>query len=413
MAKPRNSVLYMFDPLHQAPSTPRRDSSDDLGPSDKENDTPPGDLTMFFSRTYAADKQSEHKALTPMGKLIDFGDTPAPARLWDATEHDGSDADGEQSETDAESCGVFSPPRAPLADLDVEHTPRPQLSSRGFTAPVFVSPKLPSQDSEALPAMLVPAPSTSPLAEVINSINFSAMSISEDVTSADGPYPTEEPCEVVNSRPSSPFPEINVCAPQTPSMEKFATLKNDEPKDVPAAANSHLRPSSTLTHSSPDDPRRASVDLQSSFHLQMQSEDMSFDLLNDKVSFFGNGQDSFWSGRDDTLDFSEISVPPAMKAKLEALVPAAMASRETFKPVFSPPTKASPIFERSSAMSPITEKAANVPLPLSPTFSAPSSRNVTPPRVPAPNFEEPPSPPMSPAVVDDQSLLLESEPMPP
>ncbi|RPD60156.1 hypothetical protein L226DRAFT_571144 [Lentinus tigrinus ALCF2SS1-7] len=413
MAKPRNSVLYMFDPLHQAPSTPRRDSSDDLGPSDKENDTPPGDLTIFFNRTYAAHKQPEANAFIPMGKLIDIGDTPAPSRIWDAAEHDGSDPDGEQSESDAESCGVVSPPRVPLAELDVEHTPRPQLGGRAFTAPVFVSPKLPSHDSEALQAMLVPAPSTSPLAEVINSINFSAMSISEGVTPTDGHYPTQEPCEVADSRPSSPFPEINVCAPQTPCVDKFDISANVEVMDIPVATSSHLRPSATLTQLSPDDPRRASVDLQSSFHLQMQSAEMSFDLLNDKVSFFGNGQDSFWSGGDDTLDFSEICVPPAMKAKLEALVPAAMASRETFQPVFSPPTKASPTFERSPVMSPTTETAVNVPLPLSPVFSTPSSRNVTPPRVPAPNFQEPPSPPTSPVVADEPSLLLESEPLPP
>lgn len=336
---------------------------------------PPGDLTLFFNRTFAVHKQVEAKSLTPMGKLIDFGDTPAPARLWDAAEHDGSDADGEQSESDAESCGVVSPPRVPLAELDVEATPRPPLGGRAISAPVFVSPKPPSPDSEALPAMLVPAPSTSPLAEVVNSINFSSMSISEDVTLTDGHHPTEESCEGAASRPLSSFPEINVCAPETPCVDTFQLPEDDEVIDVPLLTSSHLRPTSMRSHFSPDDPRRASVDLQSSFHLQMQSAEMSFDLLNDKVSFFGNGQDSFWSGGDDTLDFSEICVPPAMKAKLEALVPVAIAPPETSQPVFSPPTKASPVFERPAAMSPTTEAAAKVPLPLSPTFSAPPSRN--------------------------------------
>ena len=103
MAKPRNSVLYMFDPLHQSPSTPRRDSSDDCGPSDKENDIPPGDLTVFFNRMYVTQKPTDARVFTPKGKLIDIGDTPAPERVWDGVDHDGSDADGELSESDVES----------------------------------------------------------------------------------------------------------------------------------------------------------------------------------------------------------------------------------------------------------------------------------------------------------------------
>ena len=107
----------------------------------------------------------------------------------------------------------------------------------------------------------------------------------------------------------------------------------------------------------------------------MQSADMSFDLLNDKVSFLGHGQDSFWGGGDDTLDFSEICVPSAMKAKLDQLVPIASPVEvmpKRYEPVFSPPTKtiAAPL-----VMSPTTETAMKVPLPTSPTFSAPPSRN--------------------------------------
>ncbi len=188
MAKPRDSVLYLFDPL-QSPTTPRRDSSSsELSASDKENDVPPGDVTIFFNRMYALPKQQDAQVFTPKGKLIDIGDTPAPSeQLWDGS--DGSDADGEQSESDAEGCGILSPPRRPFAELDVEHTPRPLDSGRRCKAPVFSIPLSPSQDSNLLPALFVPASQTSPLADVVNSINFSPMSLSEEFTPTDPHHP--------------------------------------------------------------------------------------------------------------------------------------------------------------------------------------------------------------------------------
>ncbi|OSX57678.1 hypothetical protein POSPLADRAFT_1109503, partial [Postia placenta MAD-698-R-SB12] len=87
--KPRNSVLYMFDPL-KTPSTPRRDSpeSPEAGSSDKENDAP-GDLTAFFTR--AAHYQKHVAPKTPKGKLIDFDTTVV------------LDASGSESDSDAES----------------------------------------------------------------------------------------------------------------------------------------------------------------------------------------------------------------------------------------------------------------------------------------------------------------------
>ncbi|KAI0749628.1 hypothetical protein C8Q80DRAFT_1163052 [Daedaleopsis nitida] len=408
MAKPRNSVLFMFDPLHQSPSTPRRDSSDDLGPSDKENDIPQGDLTIFFNRTYAAQKQELAAPFTPKGKLIDIGDTPASQCLWDAAEHDGSDADGEQSESDAEGCGVLSPARVPLAELDVEHTPRPQDSSRPLKALIFASATSPTMP---LPGLLAPAPESSPLAEVVNSINLSGLIVSEE-TQENHPTITIPPTgQSEDSRPASPCPEINICSPpETPCMEDFDVPSEE---DVSVATNAQLRPPTTLTQLSPDDVRRTSVDLYSSFHMQMQSEDMSFDLLNDKVSFLANGQDSFWSGGDDTLDFSEICVPAPTMAKLEKLIQPAL-SIETvpkkFEPVFSPPARAT---AAPSVMSPTLESAIHVPLPMSPTSSAPPSRHTTPPHTSPFALMEPPSPPTSPVIADEPSLLLESEPLPP
>ena len=429
MAKPRNSVLYMFDPLHQAPCTPQRDSSSpELGPSDKENDAP-GELTVFFSRTYGAHKSSVEDVQpprTPKGKLIDIGDTPAPAaRFWDhhhyqpGETHDGSDADGEQSESDVEGCAVAAAaatttalsPRVPLADLSLglDQTPRPQAQSKDAGQPfrtlIFADAASPSAPPLSALLELEPAPQTSALAGVVNSINFAD---DDDNSEEREDEAVRSPCLLREAaslgrggagegRSSSPFPEINVC-PETPVVGAFEFAsphisahdrdgfggKEDEdegqqlvPMTMTARATAtHLRPPTTLTQLSPDDPRRASVDLYSSFHLQMQSEDMSFDLLNDKISFLGGAQDSFWAGADDGLEFDEVSVPVAMMAKLDALVPVAKKHGENDR-VPSPPTEVSqePEFEVDSVMSPTTEAAINVPLPMSPTASAPPSRN--------------------------------------
>lgn len=429
MAKPRDSVLYLFDPL-QSPTTHRDSSSSDLGASDKENDVPPGDVTLFFDRMYAVPKQPAVQVFTPKGKLIDIGDTPAPSdHLWDGS--DGSDADGEQSESDAEGSGVLSS-RRPFAELDIEHTPRPLDSGRRFKAPPFGIALRTSQDSNPLPASSVPTSQTFSLADVVNSINSSIMSLSQESTPTN-PHPNriQEAEHFMNNRPSSPFPEINVCAPETPSIEHFDVPTNDErasnPPMVPA---SHLRPTSRLTQLPPDDPRRTSVDLYSSFHLQMQSEEMSFDLLNDKISFFGHGQDSFWAAGDDAMEFEEMGLPPALKAKVDKLISFTELPSEHIERTVSPPVKAVQAVEVLSVVSPTTEIAVNVPLPLSPTLSTPPSlhseyplRNpcahdplniilATPSRLEPPSFE-PPSPPTSPIVTDEPSLLLELEPLPP
>ncbi|KAI0671810.1 hypothetical protein C8Q78DRAFT_1078576 [Trametes maxima] len=395
MAKPRNSVLYLFDPLQQSPSTPLRDSSPELGNSDKENDVPAGDLTIFFSKTYGTHKAQEIQPRTPKGKLIDIGDTPAPERLWDDMEHEGSDADEELSETEAERPeSILAPLRTPLADLDVEATPRPQQDvRRPLQAPVFSAAASPPHDEAPFQALLA-APPGSPLAGVINSINFSALAISDDVSPTARYAPA---LEAENLRPPSPFPEINVCAPETPTVSQFDLGVDEEPVVAPTTVGSTLRPPSSLTQLSPDDPRRASVDLYSSFHLQMQSAEMSFDLLNDKISFLGNGQDSFWAGGDDTMfEFDEEKRVPAVKEVRRMLTPPVEVAQEIDVPaVFSP-----------------TEVAVTIPLPMSPPPSTPSPR-ISPPRVQPHLIPAPPSPPTSPVSLDEPSLLLEEEPLPP
>ncbi|OJT06647.1 hypothetical protein TRAPUB_2505 [Trametes pubescens] len=408
MAKPRNSVLYLFDPLQQSPSTPRRDSSPELGASDKENDFSAGDVTMFFNRMYAAPKAQDARPHTPKGQLIDFGDTPVQGMLWDDTVHDGSDADEEQSENEGEGLvAALVHPRTPLADLNVEDTPRPlQDSRRPLQAPAFAATTSLSPKEQPLRALLA-APQGSPFAEVINSITFSALSIAEDAatTAEQSPLSRKEVSE--DGRVPSPFPEITICAPETPSVPDFHFEHNEEPSETPATSQSRLRPTSALTQLSPDDPRRTSVDLHSSFHLHMQSDDMSFDLLNDKISFLGNAQDSFWAGGDDTMfDFDEENCVPATKNIKSRLASVEEQPMEEARRVFSPPKVA---IEVVVANSPVTT-AMQVPLPMSPPPSTPRFDS---PRILAEHVAMPPSPPTSPVSPDEPSLMMELEPLPP
>ncbi|KAI0775129.1 hypothetical protein BD413DRAFT_294339 [Trametes elegans] len=416
MTKPRNSVLFLFDPLHQSPVTPSCDlSSPELSASDKENDVPPGDVTVFFSRNFGTYKQQDAQPRTPKGKLIDFGDTPAPGRAWDEAEHDGSDADGELSENDGDvdADGGAILPRTPLAELSVEDTPRPQPDARRpLQAAVFSAPTSPPAP---LRSLQLTAPLSSPLAEVINSINMGSTNVSRDsISTAERAAVLErnvsEPVE--GSRPSSLFPEINVCAPETPVVTEFDLGNDEEHDEKPVGSGSTLRPPGSLTQLSPDDPRRTSVDLYSSFHLQMQSEDMSFDLLNDKISFLGNAQDSFWAaGEDAMFEFDERPVP-ALKVKHEKRMSFGDAPVALFERAFSVPHEFHHDMEVPVVRSP-TDVALHVPLPMSPPPSTPSPR-VTPPHMQQQRLEAaPPSPPTSPVSLDEPSLLLESEPLPP
>ena len=261
------------------------------------------------------------------------------------------------------------------AELDVDHTPRPSGSSRPAKLPAFGI--APPQDPKPLPAIFVPAPQTSPLADVVNSINFSSLSVSEEPTPTDrrpGLHSQNYGAEdSENRRASSPFPEINVCAPQTPTSEQY-NIPEDYDEKPAMMTVSHLRTTSSLTQLSPDDPRRTSVDLYSSFHLQLQSAEMSFDLLNDKISFFGHGQDSFSFAGDVAMEFEEMGIPPALKAKVDKLVNFTEPPVENTEPVFSPPVKAAHA-THSPVMSPTTETAMSIPLPLSPACSAPPSRD--------------------------------------
>lgn len=108
-----------------------------------------------------------------------------------------------------------------------------------------------------------------------------------------GPLITDSTIPVFIS-PPSPTSPVEVC--------------DSSPRDTSSFAQPTLRPNPPSTSS--QDSNRFSIDLHSSFQLHMQSPDSTFDLLNDKISFFHprNGMDG-----DDSFDTS--LDPPEMEAE--------------------------------------------------------------------------------------------------
>ncbi|TFY53076.1 hypothetical protein EVJ58_g9654 [Rhodofomes roseus] len=319
--RPRNSVLYMFDPL-ESMTTPRRDGSPDSGSSDKENDIQPGEVTVFFNRIYTTQMNTAPK--NPNGKLIDIGDTTTDDVFGEETV-DCMTASPADTSSAARTPDGHPTKRTPLGDIEIEAVP---MSAGAAASPPDPTNPVFDEEDDATPLRVVTAaPTGAPLADVINSINLSAMTISgsappsplanrsplpplredsdEDGTDEEGELRPN--CGEVEDTVSIPL-MITVSSP-TSTYEESNSLTDWVLPPSSESPTDRLFASSTVAPLPPtrrplvknripnDDPRRASVDLQASFNMQMQSAEMSFDLLNDKISF--QAGDSMWAGGDD------------------------------------------------------------------------------------------------------------------
>lgn len=286
---PQESVLSLFDPLVR-PETPPRNTSSPEPASDKENDVQPGPVTVFFNRIYK-EIPAQKMSKTPKGKLIDFGErTPVPPMHEDMLGVEDFDCFAEEEDEE----GVPDSPgtsRRPLADIDLERIPHT------LRRPSIVPEE--QEDAQSVYNPVSSAPSGTPFADAINSINLSAMTLTDfqdpPAASSAFTYPNIMVCP----------PEPEVIAESTPArLESRAdtscgssfvllspTAHISTPTDLPPGATRRTQTSS-LTSSA--DPRRISVDLQSTFSLHMQSADMSFDLINDNISFL-NASNSSWT----------------------------------------------------------------------------------------------------------------------
>ena len=133
---------------------------------------------------------------------------------------------------------------------------------------------------------VIPTQDDCPLSSFVNDINAEGVSFSQ-------------------SKLPKSLPEIKVSSPQSPVDTGCSS------PDVPPTPRPRL-----TTNASPND--RLSLDLHASFQLQFDSGDASFDLLNDKISFFGNSRD--FSGDDDDEDEAEDeeNTPPAISRESQS-----------------------------------------------------------------------------------------------
>lgn len=397
--RPRDSLLSLFDPLSQ--SNPSSDTSEtpphhdrDLvspspseGGSDKENSTPaevnahptmgvsPMTFNKFFSRPYTDHNPLPTQVPLPLDRLIDFDvsvvvDDRVQGEIEESGDESGAEdvarAESPEEEVEDENNdtprlednSVFSStslrlddraptPRRPLADISLAVV---ALSS---SSPA-VSSSSPTKNSvkDYFTSRSAPPPSPKPTRAPESSRLFSVM---DSINSADG-SPSSSPNASPNaSPPMSPIEEHarDETISQTPKITVHSPASLEDNSDtlspLPTAPIPRLR--SHISHTSTSeafDPRRVSVDLQSSFSSYIACPESSFDLLNDRISFINH--DSFLgqlvSFTDGDAEFADMDVAKEeeemeeLVAKLEGL-PSFKNRRDERKEAGSRATKSS------------------------------------------------------------------------
>jgi hypothetical protein len=290
MSKPRNSILNLFDPL----------ASPD---SDKENSSPTR-FTFF--------RLAHHEIPVKLTRrLVDVGDITVQ-------DHELPNNDQNDSFVTATPCPQLTidessntSPRTPLAELPLEHDVTPVVRSKTYKR----SPLLPSD-----PDLVISPPHG--ILSVINEVNSSGMSFaSPSPRSRLLPLPDEEDLTQDNLPSDAIAPQIIISSADSLS-NSVATLDlempsgslitdttrpfDNNPPSPPPEDSFQLLPilRPTSPNTSTCEANRHSVDLYSTFQLHLQSEEASFDLLNDKVSFFASGSDTESFFGDDSFDMA-------------------------------------------------------------------------------------------------------------
>jgi len=264
--RPRHSVLALFDPL----VSPKRDApSPD---SDKENS---------LARTI-------HPAFTR--RLIDVGDltTDDPSSLAMLThEHQLEGAD-DDDDTQSFVLPATPPPRFPSSPATAR-TPLGELPVQSHITPV-------TRTKVAKHPPVFSRPQSSP--------GF-ATSTATLLASSPPPHPSTDlppaPPEIIVTSFAADESSLTLPIDPTNDSRPLVTLSPQPPPSLASTLRLHPKPST-------QNPNRCSVDLHASFQLHLQSEETSFDLLNDKISFFtvANAMDSFLNemDADDSFDLA-------------------------------------------------------------------------------------------------------------
>jgi hypothetical protein len=328
--------------------------------------------------------------------------------------------------------------RAPLADLSMDATPVPRKAVKLALAPSEALNSGVERYSSPVTAIRAShatlAPAGSPLASVINAINFTDQNVPSVGRIAEHATPTIVVSREGNLGSStaqlSPSPSVALLthtrlseSTLTPSDTPLSPPSNNPTQSSPShdiltapTARPRLRARAHTTSSPSFNPRRNSVDLHSSFNLQLNCPDASFDLLNDRISFFGG--DAFAIDTDDFDMHAEEEMMEALAKRLNeknaATTPADVAgspapqsgSSPTSQPQPSPPVvaaNASPaavrLTTRRSSLSPGMKLSSPSPRPPmvaapedevseslkasahSSPIPSPAAQTVTPPRV--------------------------------
>lgn len=307
-SRPRPSILSLFDPLCLELN---RAASPD---SDKEND---------FSDLFNPSGTHKYIHAPPRSlkrRLVDVGDTTVElpdtnTLLSDELEQEISYiVDDDESDTltfrdmakaatptwsprnarELEMPKAFPPPRTPLTEISLKRELTPLAPKKPYKRqPVFTTsnssqsacPILPPCSSSDSPSSCPPSHAEVPEVRVDDESALQGSSITAN--SLGDMSESLSSCTINRSILS----EMLVTEPAVPTV----ILPS------PCVASAPSRPQAKTRHLSPmlpaDNVNRYSVDLQTSFQIHFPSHDTTFDLLKDKVSFFGsrNEFDSFFN----------------------------------------------------------------------------------------------------------------------
>ncbi|KAJ3917059.1 hypothetical protein F5877DRAFT_80306 [Lentinula edodes] len=283
MNRPRPSVLAQFDPLLSETQPDYVSDSEDESDPDKENSVPELNelsMTAFFSHTYKRE-YAQPAALTK--RLVDIGDVTIADTVDEEEETEESGDNGENAffslDTPKRSDTVRLPQntsRSPLAEISLERKPRQNVVHKKAM-------ESPTQ---------LPGDSISALTSLVDSVNLAGKTFGHIHRHILPPRITVDNSDAENDIPATAAP-FNLQT-STSSLQDASE----------AATVSLLAPPSPATTPVSRASNRISLDLHSSFNLQLQSE-TSFDLLNDRISFFdaqGKGMSSFLNELDDDSD---------------------------------------------------------------------------------------------------------------
>ncbi|TFK30830.1 hypothetical protein FA15DRAFT_662890 [Coprinopsis marcescibilis] len=327
-SRPRASILSLFDPLSATPepSTPPRNDSPTVD-SDKENENPPKNeltLTTFFNRTY----KPQHLSPKPLRRrLIDVGDVTVDAveTSWLGDDDDEGDFQASWGLDDDENETLT------FRQMAVSATPK-WTTPRPTTSTLVVSPTAGRTPLAEL--VLDHDPDATPRNKPAKcQLGTGSSKLAIVVTEPDGSE-EQSPLQQSFARPS-PEERLSIgstFASSTSSLTVSSLTRKAEARVVETGSTadltsltastfsldtSRLRPASL--RSSVNSQNRHSIDLQSSFQMHLDSE-ATFDLLNDKISFFDSDKDGLESR---SHDFGEGSFDLSFEeAKLEVFTAA-------------------------------------------------------------------------------------------